>query len=130
MPVIVGIGMMFMQICTGINTIIYYTATIFQAAGFTDTLGALYATIGVGVVNFLMTFVAIFLTVWDASRCSMPDWPASPQACLFSADHSGSPIISATASNGLPSAALSSTLPALPFPSARLAGLSSLKLCR
>ena len=40
MPVIVGIGMMFMQICTGINTIIYYTATIFQAAGFTDTLGA------------------------------------------------------------------------------------------
>ena len=62
MPVIVGIGMMFMQICTGINTIIYYTATIFQAAGFTDTLGALYATIGVGVVNFLMTFVAIFFT--------------------------------------------------------------------
>lgn len=30
MPVIVGIGMMFMQICTGINTIIYYTATIFR----------------------------------------------------------------------------------------------------
>ncbi len=62
MPIIVGIGMMFMQICTGINTIIYYTATIFQAAGFTDTLGALYATIGVGVVNFAMTFVAIFFT--------------------------------------------------------------------
>ena len=62
MPIIVGIGMMFMQICTGINTIIYYTATIFQAAGFTDTLGALYATIGVGVVNFVMTFVAIFFT--------------------------------------------------------------------
>lgn len=62
MPLIVGIGMMFMQICTGINTIIYYTATIFKAAGFTDTIGALYATIGVGVVNFLMTFVAIFFT--------------------------------------------------------------------
>lgn len=62
MPIIVGVGMMFMQICTGINTIIYYTATIFQAAGFTDTLGALYATIGVGVVNFAMTFVAIFFT--------------------------------------------------------------------
>lgn len=62
MPVVVGVGMMFMQICTGINTIIYYTATIFKAAGFTDTLGALYATIGVGVVNFTMTFVAIFFT--------------------------------------------------------------------
>lgn len=62
MPVIVGVGMMFMQICTGINTIIYYTATIFKAAGFSSNIGALYATIGVGLVNFLMTFVAIFFT--------------------------------------------------------------------
>lgn len=62
MPILVGIGMMFMQICTGINTIIYYTATIFKAAGFDSTIGALYATIGVGIVNFLMTFVAIFYT--------------------------------------------------------------------
>lgn len=28
MPIFVGVGMMFSQICTGINTIIYYTATI------------------------------------------------------------------------------------------------------
>ena len=62
MPVSVGIIIMFIQICTGINTIIYYTATIFKAAGFTDTIGALYATIGVGFVNFAMTFVAIFFT--------------------------------------------------------------------
>jgi len=61
-PLLIGIGMMFMQICTGINTIIYYTATIFTAAGFTDTLSALYATIGVGFVNFFMTFVAILFT--------------------------------------------------------------------
>ena len=61
-PVMVGVIIMFIQICTGINTIIYYTATIFKAAGFTDTIGALYATIGVGVVNFAMTFVAIFFT--------------------------------------------------------------------
>ena len=62
MPIMVGVVIMFIQICTGINTIIYYTATIFKAAGFTDTIGALYATIGVGVVNFGMTFVAIFFT--------------------------------------------------------------------
>lgn len=61
-PLLIGIGMMFMQICTGINTIIYYTATIFTAAGFTDTLSALYATIGIGFVNFFMTFVAILFT--------------------------------------------------------------------
>ncbi len=61
-PVLLGVGIMFVQICTGINTIIYYTATIFKAAGFTDTLGALYASIGVGLVNFFMTFVAILYT--------------------------------------------------------------------
>lgn len=62
MPVLVGIGMMFMQICTGINTIIFYTTTIFKIAGFADNISAIYATIGIGAVNFLMTFVAIFFT--------------------------------------------------------------------
>ncbi len=62
MPVFVGVGMMFMQICTGINTIIFYTTTIFKMAGFADNISAIYATIGVGAVNFLMTFVAIFFT--------------------------------------------------------------------
>lgn len=61
-PVMVGVMIMFIQICTGINTIIYYAATIFKAAGFTDNIGALYATVGIGVVNFAMTFVAIFFT--------------------------------------------------------------------
>ena len=59
MPIFVGVGLMFVQICTGINTIIYYTPTIFNLAGFADNISAIYATIGVGVVNFLMTFVAI-----------------------------------------------------------------------
>lgn len=62
MPVFVGVGIMFVQICTGINTIIYYTPTIFQIAGFDSAIGALYATIGIGVVNFLMTIVAIAYT--------------------------------------------------------------------
>lgn len=62
MPVFVGVGMMFMQICTGINTIIFYTTTIFKIAGFADNISAIYATIGIGAVNFLMTFVAIFFT--------------------------------------------------------------------
>ena len=59
MPIFVGVGLMFVQICTGINTIIYYTPTIFNLAGFSDNISAIYATIGVGAVNFLMTFVAI-----------------------------------------------------------------------
>lgn len=59
MPIFVGIGIMFAQICTGINTIIYYTTTIFKMAGFSSNLGAIYATIGIGTVNFFMTIVAM-----------------------------------------------------------------------
>lgn len=62
MPFIAGIGIMFAQICTGINTIIYYAPTIFKTAGFDSNLNAIYATTGIGVVNFLMTIVAIFFT--------------------------------------------------------------------
>ena len=61
-PLIVGVGGMFVQQWTGINTIIYYAPTILQQAGFSDSAGAIYATIGIGFVNFLMTFVAIFST--------------------------------------------------------------------
>ena len=61
-PIFVGVGLMFVQICTGINTIIYFAPTIFKLAGFADNIGAIYATIGIGIVNFLMTFVAIAYT--------------------------------------------------------------------
>lgn len=61
-PFVVGIGIMFAQICTGINTIIYYAPTIFKTAGFDSNLTAIYATTGIGVVNFIMTIVAVFFT--------------------------------------------------------------------
>ena len=59
MPFVVGIGIMFAQICTGVNTIIYYAPTIFKLAGFDSNQTAIYATSLIGIVNFLMTFVAI-----------------------------------------------------------------------
>ena len=62
MPFVVGIGIMFAQICTGINTIIYYAPTIFKTAGFDSNLTAIYATTGIGVVNFIMTIIAVFFT--------------------------------------------------------------------
>ncbi len=61
-PFIAGIGIMFAQICTGINTIIYYAPTIFKYAGFDSNISAIYATTGIGIVNFLMTVVAIYFT--------------------------------------------------------------------
>lgn len=56
-----GVGVTVIQQITGINTIIYYAPTIFQFAGYTSDRAALLATTWVGVVNVLMTFVAIYL---------------------------------------------------------------------
>ncbi|MBQ2644144.1 sugar porter family MFS transporter [bacterium] len=62
MPLFVAIGIMFAQICTGINVIICYAPKIFQSAGFNDPSDAMKITIIIGVVNFLMTFVAMYLS--------------------------------------------------------------------
>jgi len=58
---IIGIGLMFFQQFTGINTVIYYAPTIFQIAGFHGEFAPILATTLVGVVNILMTIVAIWL---------------------------------------------------------------------
>lgn len=57
---IVGIALAFFQQVTGINTIIYYAPTIFEFAGFESHKVSILATVGVGVVNVLMTIVAIW----------------------------------------------------------------------
>ncbi|MBD3380172.1 MAG: sugar porter family MFS transporter [Candidatus Omnitrophica bacterium] len=61
MPLVIGIGIMFFQQITGINTVIYYAPTIFGFAGFGSAQVAILATMGVGIVNVLMTVVAIKL---------------------------------------------------------------------
>ncbi len=61
-PLLLGIGLMFCQQWTGINTIIYYAPTILKIAGFNSNSSAIWATVGIGVVNCLMTFIAIFLS--------------------------------------------------------------------
>ncbi len=58
---IVGIGLALFQQATGINTVIYYAPTIFQSAGFESASVAILATTGVGVINVLMTVVALLL---------------------------------------------------------------------
>lgn len=60
-PLIAGIGITIIQQATGINTIIYYAPTIFKFAGFASDKAALMATLWVGVINVLMTFIAIYL---------------------------------------------------------------------
>lgn len=58
---IVGIGLFFLQQLSGINAVIYYAPTVFQEAGFGSGSTQLMATIGVGVVNVLMTLVGMAL---------------------------------------------------------------------
>ncbi len=56
-----GIGLAVFQQVTGINTVIYYAPTIFEFAGFKSASAAILATAGVGVVNVIMTIVALLL---------------------------------------------------------------------
>ena len=69
---LVGVGLAVFQQVTGINAVIYYAPQIFKAAGFTSDLTALAATAGIGVINVLATFIAIwFVDREDESRSSL-----------------------------------------------------------
>jgi len=57
----VGIGLAIFQQITGINTVIYYAPSIIQSAGISSAAGAILATAGIGLVNVLMTIVAMWL---------------------------------------------------------------------
>ncbi len=58
---IVGIGLAIAQQITGINTVIYYAPTILDFAGFSSASVAILASVGVGIVNVLLTLVAMQL---------------------------------------------------------------------
>ena len=57
---ILGITLAMLQQLTGINTVIYYGPHIFQLAGIASNEASILATALVGVVNVLLTLVAIF----------------------------------------------------------------------
>jgi len=58
-PFLIGIGMMFIQITTGINAIIYFAPSVFKTLGYQSNQEVLLITVFIGLINFLMTFVAI-----------------------------------------------------------------------
>ena len=57
----VGVGLAIAQQVTGINTVIYYGPTIFRFAGLPSASAAILASVGVGIVNLVMTVVAMQL---------------------------------------------------------------------
>jgi SP family galactose:H+ symporter-like MFS transporter len=58
---IVGVGLAIAQQITGINTVIYYAPTIFKFAGLPSASVAILASVGVGIVNVVLTVVAMQL---------------------------------------------------------------------
>ncbi len=60
-PLIVGVALAVFQQVTGINTVIYYAPIIFQHAGLSSASVSILATAGVGLVNVIMTVVAMRL---------------------------------------------------------------------
>jgi sugar porter (SP) family MFS transporter len=56
---IVGVGLAIAQQITGINTVIYYAPTIFKFAGLSSASVAILASVGVGMVNVILTIVAM-----------------------------------------------------------------------
>ncbi|MFZ0457885.1 MAG: sugar porter family MFS transporter [Rhodoplanes sp.] len=61
MPLIIGVMLAALQQVTGINTVIYYAPTIFQFAGLGSAESAIFATLGVGIVNVVATLIALWL---------------------------------------------------------------------
>ena len=58
---LIGVGIMFFQQATGINTVIYYSPTILQMAGFGTPKDAMLVALPIGIVNVLATILSIYL---------------------------------------------------------------------
>lgn len=59
-PLIISIVMMMSQQLSGINAVIYYSTSTFRSAGMTESSAQL-ATLCMGTINVLMTFVSMVL---------------------------------------------------------------------
>lgn len=59
-PLIIAVGIMFIQQFVGINTVMYYSPKIFQMAGFDGSVAAIGASIGVGAINVIATLLSVY----------------------------------------------------------------------
>ena len=58
---VTGIGLFLIQQFVGINSVMYYAPSLFREAGMESSDTAILATVSVGVVNVLATFIAVWL---------------------------------------------------------------------
>lgn len=60
-PLLIGLTLAVLGQVSGINTVIYYAPKIFLAAGFVKTTDAVWATVPIGITNFVMTVVSLLV---------------------------------------------------------------------
>lgn len=65
---IIGLGLGIFQQFFGINTVMYYGPTIFHAVGFQNTQTQILVTFGMGVVNTIMSVVAVLIIDYVGRR--------------------------------------------------------------
>lgn len=58
---IIGLALGILQQLSGINTVMYYGPTLFKAAGFQSTTSGVLATLGMGIINTIMTIVTLLI---------------------------------------------------------------------
>ena len=58
---ILGIMLSALQQITGINAVIYFSPKIFEMANFGSASSAIFASVGIGVVNVIAALIALFL---------------------------------------------------------------------
>ena len=60
-PLILGCSLLMFQQLVGANTVMYYSGKIISMSGVQDTSTAIWYSTGVASVNFLCTFVSLYL---------------------------------------------------------------------
>ncbi|GHT82440.1 MFS transporter [Actinomycetota bacterium] len=58
---IVAIGIMFLQQLVGINSVIYFIPNVFTKAFHFTEADAIWVSVGIGIVNFVVTIIAVFV---------------------------------------------------------------------
>ncbi len=58
---IIGVLLSIFQQITGLNAVFYFAPQIFESAGFGTAEGAIFATLGIGVINMLATIIVLMI---------------------------------------------------------------------
>lgn len=66
---VIGLGLAAIQQLSGINAILYYAPFMFEMMGFKSIHTSMAITLGIGIVNLLMTVVAMFTVDRMGRRC-------------------------------------------------------------